>query len=711
MKIRWKILILLLGVALIPIGAMRWAAYKGMRSLGAELSEHTRSVLIERACSELGQLVKDHAMILEKQTQAIGLALRDNSLELQQRLLGPKHPVFPYHLAQSEHMRQLPPEDSAPSDRIIAKGQKKGDPLYLATNKVCFHLPPDADKDALTPAMESLSSMNMPCEQISQALGDAVYWQFTCLESGLYMAYPAHDVFTTKWDPRKTWWYEGTKIKRGLLWTQPFADPVTGEVLMNAVVPLANPKLRTFMGVTGISVPVSVLLGTGDTQDMATYGYESFLVLYEEDGTGTGARVMAGETGQRTPMRMHMGWHVPPDKQWLQSSDTKEFKAFLEDLTSHKAGVRFMEYESTPSIWAYAPIREKQVLLFITPEAEVTQKAEEAGDFVRAQIGHQIKVTGAILAVVLLLMLTVTLILSKRVSRLVTSMADAFRLVAGGDFTARAPVRGKDEFAEMSATFNSMVPALEDQVRMKNALELAREVQLNLLPGQTPSVPGLEVAGGSEYCDETGGDLYDFIQCENNPSCLGVVVGDVSGHGIPAAMLMTTIRAFLRCRALDPDGLGKAITGVNNLVTADTTGSGRFMTMFFLVVDASTREIRWVRAGHDPALLYDPKTGEFTELQGEGLPLGIVEETEYQDSKLKHFDPGQIVLIGTDGIWETRDPESGEMFGKERVKDIIRAHAREPARDIYLEILKAVAEFSRQAPRHDDITLTIVKSV
>jgi sigma-B regulation protein RsbU (phosphoserine phosphatase) len=211
-----------------------------------------------------------------------------------------------------------------------------------------------------------------------------------------------------------------------------------------------------------------------------------------------------------------------------------------------------------------------------------------------------------------------------------------------------------------------MVPALEERVRMKQALDVAMEVQQNLLPRTMPRIKGLDIAGKSLYCDETGGDFYDFLDIgRHNAYQFGVAVGDVSGHGIQAALLMATVRAFLKSRARQPGSIADVIADINRLVADDTSETGQFMTLFYAEIDPRERIIHWVRAGHDPAMLYNPDTDTIEELMGKGIALGVDGGSEYQGQIIKGLSQGQVLLIGTDGLWETRN-ESGEMFGKER---------------------------------------------
>jgi sigma-B regulation protein RsbU (phosphoserine phosphatase) len=245
--------------------------------------------------------------------------------------------------------------------------------------------------------------------------------------------------------------------------------------------------------------------------------------------------------------------------------------------------------------------------------------------------------------------------------------------------------------------------------RMLSALEVAEEVQQNLLPKKAPTINGLDIAAKSIYCNKTGGDFYDFLEVSPKPDDkLNVLVGDVSGHGIAAGLLMTTARALIRSRSAQPGTLSQIVTDVNRDLTLDIYDTGRFVTLIYLMVDPRYHRVKWVRAGHDAAILYDPASDGFEDLYGTGLALGWDEKYQYEENEHADLTAGQIIFLGTDGIWETFD-KTGTPFGKEPVKDIIRQKAEASAEEIMNEILSALERFRRGLEPEDDVTLVVIK--
>jgi sigma-B regulation protein RsbU (phosphoserine phosphatase) len=189
---------------------------------------------------------------------------------------------------------------------------------------------------------------------------------------------------------------------------------------------------------------------------------------------------------------------------------------------------------------------------------------------------------------------------------------------------------------------------------------------------------------------------------------LAVLVGDVSGHGVSSALLMATARALLRQRLSLPGDLAAVFSDVNCQLAQDVGASGQFMTLMGLAVNPTAGSVAWVRAGHDPAILFDPGTDRFEPLAGPGLALGVDGAFGFTLQRREHLAQGSIILVGTDGLWESCNPR-GAMFGKERVQSVLRRHARASAAMIRDRLVEALQEFCGRADLADDVTLVILK--
>jgi len=283
------------------------------------------------------------------------------------------------------------------------------------------------------------------------------------------------------------------------------------------------------------------------------------------------------------------------------------------------------------------------------------------------------------------------------------------KAVRHGHFDQKVTVTSNDEIGYTGDVINEMTEGLKERDRMRHSLELAKEVQQNFLPSKAPQIAGLDIAGKSIYCERTGGDYFDYLPtAASGDGSVGIVIGDVSEHGIPSALLMAAVRSSLRQRLSQPGGIGQIITDVNRQLTADVEESGRFMTLFYSEIDTDRRTIRWVRAGHDPALLFDPQTDTFEELKGSGVALGIDQEWIYAENVKENLKDGQILLFCTDGVWEAHNI-TGAMFGKDALFEVIRRNSDLSAAGMVEAVVGAVKKFHAGVKPEDDITLVVVK--
>ena len=290
----------------------------------------------------------------------------------------------------------------------------------------------------------------------------------------------------------------------------------------------------------------------------------------------------------------------------------------------------------------------------------------------------------------------------KEMMRVVDSVRD-------GDFHQKVRVVSNDELGVLGDGMNEMTAGLIERDQMRQSLYLAKEVQQALLPRSTPEIKGLDIASASIYCDETGGDYYDFfIPDKPDAGRISIVVGDVSGHGISSALLMTTARAFFRQRSALPGKISAVVSDVNRLLAHDVADSGGFMTLFILSIDRLNRKLSWVRAGHDPAVFYDPRTGTVEELRGSGMAMGIDGDHDYEQFTREDLAPGQIILMGTDGIWEAQNLK-GEMFGKDTLYRIIQQYSDTDAKGLLTACLYALDKFRDGVKPEDDVTLVVIK--
>jgi sigma-B regulation protein RsbU (phosphoserine phosphatase) len=315
-----------------------------------------------------------------------------------------------------------------------------------------------------------------------------------------------------------------------------------------------------------------------------------------------------------------------------------------------------------------------------------------------------------VMGVLLILVVNLVYSYSRNLKLLFHNQTDALEKVSQGELNIQVPVITNDEFGFIAGHTNSMIEGLKDRMRLLEGVKVAQEVQQNLLPNKAPALQGFDIAAKSLYSDETGGDYLDFIKVHSaNGGGLGVVVGDVTGHGVGAALLMASARGFLRQRAALAGSLADMVGDVNKQLSRDTGTSGRFMSLYFLVIQPDGQGLSWVNAGHDPGILHNPLDASFEDLKGEDLVLGVEAGWSFNQHHHAAMRPGEVLVLATDGIWEAHS-QSGEMFGKKRLKQIIRDSSAKSAGGILTAILDQMRNFVGSGPMEDDATLVVIKA-
>jgi sigma-B regulation protein RsbU (phosphoserine phosphatase) len=242
-----------------------------------------------------------------------------------------------------------------------------------------------------------------------------------------------------------------------------------------------------------------------------------------------------------------------------------------------------------------------------------------------------------------------------------------------------------------------------ERERLEQELQLASEIQQRFQPTAPPQVKGYELQGISFPCYEIGGDYYDFI--ERKDGRLMIALGDVSGKGTAAALLMSSLHAAVHAQAAFNNSIVDTIKAVNQYL-AENTPSNRFVTLFYAELDPETGALAFLNAGHNPPLIVHA-AGTVEQLASGGLPLGINPTAEYREGRTQ-LNAGDVLVIYSDGVSESYNPE-GEEFGTARLWEVVSRNLDASAAGIRDRIESALTKFSQGTPAADDITLVIVK--
>ena len=300
--------------------------------------------------------------------------------------------------------------------------------------------------------------------------------------------------------------------------------------------------------------------------------------------------------------------------------------------------------------------------------------------------------------------------LVRRVKRLV----DATTSFADGDYSQRVDVRSSDEVGLLEERFNHMAQQLvesmhkeqelieyntrlEERARIEQEMQTARLIQLSLLPKEVPSLPGWQLATYYQPAREVGGDLYDFLTFADGR--LGLVIGDVTDKGVPAALVMATTCSMLRAAALASDSPGDVLAQVNNLLYADTP-ERMFVTCFYAILEPASGKMRYANAGHDQP--YQRTCGKVVELRASGMPLGLMPDMHYEEGEVQ-ISHGDSILFYSDGLVEAHN-EQREMLGFPRLQALLTEH--KDGKSLIDHLLSDLKDFTGEGwEQEDDVTL------
>ncbi len=324
----------------------------------------------------------------------------------------------------------------------------------------------------------------------------------------------------------------------------------------------------------------------------------------------------------------------------------------------------------------------------------------------------------ALVTVLFLLVELASLVAGVRLTRTITGavheLYQGTQHVKEGNFTYRIPVSGNDQLAELSASFNSMTDNLgrlilvaKENERMQSELEIAREVQGQLFPRAVPSIKGLKLSGVCKPARTVSGDYYDFLSVSDH--AVAFAIGDVAGKGISAALLMAAIQSAMRTQLT-------AVTGANHFSTASLVGTlnkqlyenttpEKYATFYFALYDDSQHMLTYTNAGHLPPFLI--RRGEMQKLEPNGTVVGAFPIIKYGEETIP-LESGDLLVTYTDGIVE---PENvyGEMFGEERLTDMLLRYANADSSEIIARTMEAVIQWTGSGELQDDMTMLVAQ--
>jgi serine phosphatase RsbU (regulator of sigma subunit) len=311
--------------------------------------------------------------------------------------------------------------------------------------------------------------------------------------------------------------------------------------------------------------------------------------------------------------------------------------------------------------------------------------------------------------------LVVGLVLVRSITRSVHALSRGTERLRRGDFGQPIPVQSHDQLGELADSFNVMTRDIQqlllesaEKQRLEEELRIARQIQMSLLPQDTVTLPGLRIAALCLPAAEVGGDYYDLLPLSDTR--MGVLVADVSGKGTSAALYMAELKGLVLSLSRIYDSPARLLCEANRILAANMD-SRSFITMTYAVVDTGARRIRFARAGHNPIIHLDTRTGRTRVLAPPGLGLGLDPGPRFEDI-LEEVDAplvsGDVFVFFTDGLSEAMN-DKAELFGERRLRDVIERSEALGTEQMKDAILAGIRAFVGDAAPHDDMTLVVLK--
>ncbi len=677
MKLGPKLALCFVVLAVVPVGLALFVFLRASTELGNNITTRAQEAFSARLTDDLQRATDLNALAFD--------AARDDLL---------RDAVN----AAAEVAAQFdrPPPD-APTERVrtFAGGDAGNGPIDLSVGDI--RLEDGANLDAVSSTLARLYGLadvgrTMYLRHRNVLRGTAV-----ALEVGVTARYPVGS-YIESGDLRETTWYAQVMETLSSGWAAAAEDDYSRWM---AVAPIIrqNGQLE---GALRFDVPLGRLLRQAIGSAQIPNGATAQLIVVPRGHPNLYPHRLA----QFDPASGDWSIDARPEPLSFEGDDT--WLKVVSDMRSGVPGLEIAVRGDRAEVWSFTPLGPfvdgDLHLATVLPKLIVDDGRQTAQALVDAAFrgNLQIAVVFAIVAGALAAFLGLGA--ARTLTRPIRRLHDASKKLSAGDFSVRVDAKGADEIADLSRDFNDLVPALEEQVRVSKDLGIAHEVQQNLLPTSAPALAGFDIAGRAAYCDETGGDYLDYIEMADDR--VGVVLGDVSGHGVGAALLMASARATLRAHSRRVGDAGEVIGALNRDLAVDASG-GRFMTLFFAELRAGSSAIVWISAGHEPALVYDPGTDRFEELNGDGIPLAVDQDWVFEGTTTE-MTPGTILILFTDGIREAPNGK-GERYEMARLQDVVRDAKGRGSDAIATRIMDDVTAFRGDAPTRDDMSLVVIR--
>ncbi|MDD4137873.1 MAG: SpoIIE family protein phosphatase [Methanoregula sp.] len=534
--------------------------------------------------------------------------------------------------------------------------------------------------------------------------------------SGILWNHPWDDGIPASYDPRTRDWFIRAHESGQLVWSDPYVD-AGGKGLM---VTCSRDAGADVSGRTWI-VGIDVTLDTINTQIINTQVSERGYALLLDSRGNIISRPGIATTDSK--------WDESFKSENLLTSDNDALSAVAREMVAGRSGTARVHLGREEKYIAYAPLKSVNLsLAVVMPVDDIIAPAEETrsrivsatgetGTYLNQQMNAAKNIFFALFVILFIIVTVLSVLFAQIITRPVEELRRGSEAIGAGDLEHRVLIETGDEFEDLANSFNTMAANLKDYMdelqrttaekeRFAKELEIAKGIQQSFLPDSAPEIAGIELVAKNIPALEVGGDFYDFIPVAKDR--WGLVIADVSGKGVPAALFMALSRTLIRASTLVDADPAQSIGHANRMIYEDSK-TNMFVTLFYAVLDSRAMTLNYVNAGHNPPLLLQDGASAVRLLKAEGIALGVIDNVDLQSVKV-NLKPGDVLVLYTDGVTEAINNKE-EEFGEERLFRVISENRHRPAQEIMDQILAEITAFAGDQPQFDDITLMVLRAV
>jgi len=701
MTVRAKILAVFLSISMAALGVVGFAALSTMSEMGSYALDSS---------GQLGsRAVSDSTAALEANAESSLLRLATDQADISNVVFEQVGSEMETLAGYADTVRRRPASSATPA--LYSQSERPADP----ENTSVYILAPGVTRAAVNGELSTLSMMDDLIHPL-RASDPRLTQAYIGTGSGILWVSPWVDGVSSSFDPRTRDWFVRAEQNDRLIWSDPYVDA----------------------GGKGLMVTCSRRVGTDDDGRTWVVGADVTLetindqVIATQVGDGGYALLLDSSGNVVSRPGISIGdrkWDESFTAENLLDSDNAALVAVAREMVAGESGTAMLTLGDEEKYIAYAPVPSVNwSLAVVLPVDEIVAPAEETRALIVAATGEtgvhlnqEMDAAKGMFFVLFVALFVVVTILSVLFARIITRPVEELRrgseAIGAGDLEYRVQIETGDEFEDLAHSFNTMAGDLKEHIdelqrttaekeRFEKELEIAKGIQQSFLPDCAPDIAGIELAAKNIPALEVGGDFYDFIPIAKDR--WGLVIADVSGKGVPAALFMALSRTLIRASTTTNADPALSIEQANRLICEDSKTS-MFVTLFYAILDAREMTLNYVNAGHNPPVLLQGASSHVSLLKAEGIALGVIDDVELQSVRV-NLKPGDVLVLYTDGVTEAINDKE-EEFGEERLLRIITENRDRQAAEIMERILDAITAFAGERPQFDDITLMVLRAL